>query len=295
MTTTISVVIPARNRAAVIGRAIACANTQTFRPIEIIVVDDGSDDDGATIAAAQAARSEAVPIRIIPLDKRAGAPNARNIGAAAATGEWIALLDSDDGWDETKLASLVPLMDDDVVAVFSDTVFLDGKGGGTRKFGPETDDPDGLLYENTLGGCSAAMIRRQTFLDIEGFDVALPSCQDWDMWLKLRQAGRIALSHEPLTQYYFDAGDRISRNPQSVVKGHELLYRRILSDYAPADRVGDIRRFQPFHLAQTLAYFTGVRKGTFRAAIRNLIWPHPRTTRRSALHLLATSWILKRA
>jgi glycosyltransferase involved in cell wall biosynthesis len=295
MTTTISVVIPARNRAAVIGRAIACANRQTFLPIEIIVVDDGSDDDGATIAAAQAAQSDAVPIRIIPLDARAGAPNARNIGAAAATGEWIALLDSDDGWDETKLASLIPLIQDDVVAVFSDTVFLDGKGGGTRKFGREADAPEGLLYENTLGGCSAAMIRRRTFLDIGGFDITLPSCQDWDMWLKLQQAGRIALCHEPLTQYYFDAGDRISRNPQSVVKGHELLYRRILSDYAPAERVADIRRFQPFHLAQTLAYFTGVRKGTFRAAVRNLLRPHPRTTRRSALHLLATSWGLNRA
>lgn len=201
MTTTISVVIPARNRAAVIGRAIACANTQTFRPIEIIVVDDGSDDDGATIAAAQAARSEAVPIRIIPLDKRAGAPNARNIGAAAATGEWIALLDSDDGWDETKLASLVPLMDDDVVAVFSDTLYYDGNDGGSRQFGPHVEDMTGLLYENTLGGCSAALVRRRTFLDVGGFDVTLPSCQDWDMWLKLLDAGRIALCPEPLTHF----------------------------------------------------------------------------------------------
>ena len=295
MPTTISVIIPARNRAAVIGRAIASANQQTFLPIEIIVVDDGSDDDGATIAAVRAAQSDAVPIRIIPLDTRAGAPNARNVGAAAATGEWIALLDSDDGWDETKLASRIPLIDDDVVAVFSDTVFLDGLGGSTRKFGPTAENPEELLYENTLGGCSAAMIRRQTFVDIGGFDITLPSCQDWDMWLKLQQVGRIALCHEALTQYYFDAGDRISRNPQSVVEGHEVLYARILSDYAPAERVADIRRFQPFHLAQTLAYFTGVRKGTFRAAIRNLVRPHPRTTRRSAIHLLATSWGLTRA
>ncbi|WP_322964458.1 glycosyltransferase family 2 protein [Sphingomonas fuzhouensis] len=295
MSARISVVIPARNRAAVIGRAIACANSQTVRPVEIIVVDDGSDDDGGTIAAALAAQSDAVPIRIIPLDTRSGAPNARNIGAAAATGEWIALLDSDDGWDETKLASLIPLITDDVVAVFSDTVFLDGQGGGTRKFGPDANEPSALLYENTLGGCSAAMIRRDVFLDIGGFDISLPSCQDWDMWLKLQQAGRIALCPEPLTHYYFDAGDRISRNPTSVVKGHALLYRRILSDYAPAEQVADIRRFQPFHLAQTLAYFTGVRQGTLGPALRNLIRPHPRTTRRSALHLLATSWGLTRA
>ena len=219
MTTTISVVIPARNRAAVIGRAIACANNQTFLPIEIIVVDDGSDDNGATVAAAQAAQGDAVPIRVIPLETRAGAPNARNIGAAAATGEWIALLDSDDGWDETKLASLIPLIDDDVVAVFSDTVFLDGLGGSTRKFGPTAENPEELLYENTLGGCSAAMIRRQTFVDIGGFDITLPSCQDWDMWLKLQQVGRIALCHEALTQYISTQGTEFRATPNPSWRG----------------------------------------------------------------------------
>lgn len=295
MPTTISVIIPARNRAAVIGRAIASANQQTFLPIEIIVVDDGSDDDGATIAAVRAAQSDAVPIRIIPLDTRAGAPNARNVGAAAATGEWIALLDSDDGWDATKLATLVELIDDDVVALFSDTLYQDALGSGNRQFQPNVEDMNGLLYENTLGGCSTAVIRRTTFLEIGGFDVTMPSCQDWDMWLKLHHAGRIALCPEPLTHFYFDGSERISRNPVSVTKGHHLLHERILRNYAPADQVKDIRRFQRLYLPQILTYVAGVRGTAILPAIANLIRPHTRTTRWAMLHLLATSMGLIRA
>lgn len=115
--TKISVVIPARNRAKVIGRAIDCANRQTIAPIEIIVVDDASDDDGATVAAAKAAQAAGIPVRIIGLDARAGAPNARNIGVAAASGDWIALLDSDDGWADTKLAEQVALIEDVTITV----------------------------------------------------------------------------------------------------------------------------------------------------------------------------------
>ena len=89
-----------------IGRAIDCANRQKVPPIEIIVVDDASDDNGATVAAARAAQVPGIPVRIIALDRRAGAPNARNIGVAAAAGDWIALLDSDDGWAETKFCLL---------------------------------------------------------------------------------------------------------------------------------------------------------------------------------------------
>ncbi|MGE7205680.1 glycosyltransferase family 2 protein, partial [Sphingomonas sp. NPDC019816] len=241
--TKISVVIPARNRAKVIGRAIDCANRQTIAPIEIIVVDDASDDDGATVAAAKAAQAAGIPVRIIGLDARAGAPNARNIGVAAASGDWIALLDSDDGWADTKLAEQVALIEDDVVAVFTDTIFHDGNGGGNTKFGRDAGDPTALLYENTLGGCSAVMIRRSTFDAIGGFDISLPSCQDWDMWLKLQRAGRIALCRQPLTQYYFDGDDRISRNPASVARGHGIMYDRILSDYAPAEKAGDVHRY----------------------------------------------------
>ena len=109
------------------------------------------------------------------------------------------------------------------------------------------------------------------------------------MWLKLQCAGRIALCHQPLTHYYFDGDDRISRNPVSVERGHRTLYNRILSDYAPAEKAKDIRAFQRFHLAQTLVYFTGIRRGAIAPALRNMLMPHGRTTRRSSAHLIGTA------
>ncbi|KEQ54244.1 glycosyltransferase family 2 protein [Sphingobium chlorophenolicum] len=290
--TTISVVIPARNRAAVIGRAIESVKTQSFRPMEIIVVDDGSDDDGATVAAVQAQMDGTLPIHLITLEKRGGAPRARNIGAGVAKGEWIALLDSDDAWDPEKLREQVKLIDDDVGAVFTDTLFENPGGQRTTKFAGQVIDPADLVFTNCLGGCSAALIRREAFDAIGGFDESLPSCQDWDLWIKLHDHGGIRVSPLPLTLYYFDGNERISRNVQSVVKGHESLYARIIArmDEGSARKM---RRFQSFHLAQTKVYFANTARGAFAPALLNLINPHPRTLRRSSLHLLWSGLKLK--
>ncbi|UZW56608.1 glycosyltransferase [Sphingobium sp. JS3065] len=290
--TTISVVIPARNRAAVIGRAIESVKAQSLRPVEIIVVDDGSDDDGATVAAVRAQMDGKLPIHLITLKDRGGAPRARNIGVDAAKGEWIALLDSDDAWDPEKLREQFELIDDNVCAVFTDTLFENPDGRTTTKFAGQMVDPADLIFTNCLGGCSAALIRREAFNAAGGFDETLPSCQDWDLWIKLRDHGAIRISALPLTRYYFDGNERISRNVQSVVKGHEKLYARIIARMDEGS-ARQMRRFQSFHLAQTKVYFANTSKGAFAPAVRNLINPHPRTLRRSSLHLLWTGLKLK--
>lgn len=279
--------IPARNRAAVIGRAVASACAQTLPPAEIIVVDDGSDDGGATIEAARAAMRDEIPLRIIELGERGGAPSARNRGIAEAQGDWIALLDSDDAFAPEKLEVCARAITPEVSAVFTDTRFETESGATYTLYAGKPVDTRDLVYSNVLGGCSATVIRRESFESAGGFDPALPSCQDWDLWLKLADQGRIAVVAEPLTLYFFDGANRISRGTANVVAGHRAVFQRIYERQTP-DEAARLRRYHDFHLAQTKAYWVLSGDGVLLPALRNLAAPHPRTTRKSSLHLLYT-------
>lgn len=100
----ISVIIPVYNRADDITRAIQTVMAQTFRDFEMIVVDDASTDGGKTIAAVETHIAlHPDKIRLIKHDVNKGVGGARNTGIAAAAGEYIALLDSDDEWHADKL------------------------------------------------------------------------------------------------------------------------------------------------------------------------------------------------
>jgi glycosyltransferase involved in cell wall biosynthesis len=94
----LSVVIPTYNRARTIGKAIDSVLAQTFQDYEVIVVDDGSQDDTKTVLTRFGNR-----IHLISQENR-GVSAARNTGIRAAHGKWIAFLDSDDEWRPTKLA-----------------------------------------------------------------------------------------------------------------------------------------------------------------------------------------------
>lgn len=95
--TTVSVVIPSYNRGHCVADSVASALAQTVRPLEVIVVDDGSTDDTKTVCARFTA-----PVRCIH-KSNGGVSSARNVGLAAARGDWIALLDADDLWPPEKL------------------------------------------------------------------------------------------------------------------------------------------------------------------------------------------------
>jgi glycosyltransferase involved in cell wall biosynthesis len=225
----ISVVIPVRNRATVIVRALESVFSQTLRPAEIIVVDDGSNDGGATIKAALTFAHMGIPLRVEQFEQCGGAPRARNRGVAIAVGAWIALLDSDDAWAPTKLEEQIKLIDNDVCAVFT-RFKMSGKDFIVYNKNNEyiKNIKKDLIYTNCLGGCSTALIRRSALLEVGCFDEAMPSCQDWDLWLKLREKGDFQICEKPLTLYFTDGPERISKNVNSIISGHKIIYQKIL-------------------------------------------------------------------
>src|SRR5579864_1877976 len=131
----VSVIIPIYNGAATIERALKSVFEQTFSDFEIVVVDDGSTDDTPSVLAKFGDR-----IRMI-LQSNRGFPGARNAGAAASRGDFIALIDHDDQWLPRKLELTVAALDSDPGAslVYSDLFVVNEAGEESRSspIGPD--------------------------------------------------------------------------------------------------------------------------------------------------------------
>ena len=152
----VSVVIPAYNRAAYLAQAIDSVLAQTYTPLEIIVVDDGSTDDTAQLAASYLPRIQLIR------QANAGAAAARNSGIAQSHGELIALLDSDDRWLPDKLARQVPLFADQRVGLVHGGIrsFRDSDGSTIGDYFPGADlDVHALL--SYPGLCTQTLVFRR--------------------------------------------------------------------------------------------------------------------------------------
>jgi glycosyltransferase involved in cell wall biosynthesis len=185
-TAMVSIVMPAYNVAWCIGRAVDSVLAQDFRMRELIVINDGSTDDTASVLAGY---GDAI---VVLHQQNRGMSAARNAGIRAARGEYIAFLDSDDWWLPTKLSRQVELMESRPEIGFCSTA-------------ARVEDPDGrllnlwqcrhagtamletLFSENAAiaGGCSAVVVRKE-LLDRTGlFDESLRGFEDPDLWMRL--------------------------------------------------------------------------------------------------------------
>ncbi len=283
----ISVVIPARDREALVGRALESVARQTVPVEEMIVVDDGSGDGTAAAVRRYADRFPRFTLIENPIG--GGAPRARNVGAAAATGTLIALLDSDDEWMPDKIERQLALFEDDVAAVFTNIRYrIPGLGDRVTSVDQEVQLED-LYYENIIGSCSTALMRRSVFDRVGGFDAELPSCQDWELWLRLGHHGRLRVTREPLTLYHLDAQNRISRNVDRVREGHFVVFDRIRDMACKHGADDDMARFHRLLLAKTMLYSAQMPKAYWGAAIENFVRPSRRSKRRSSIHMLMTA------
>jgi glycosyltransferase involved in cell wall biosynthesis len=177
----VSVVIPTYNCARYLPEALASVLRQPHRPIEVIVVDDGSTDDTATLVAGFAA-----PVRSIRIP-HSGIAAARNTGVDAARGEFLALLDADDVWSDDKLTLQLAALRSDagldivfghVVEFVSGALPADRGAAGTRQDGPRP----GLIPGATL-------IRRSAFDRVGLFNPAFRVGEFIDWYARAREAG----------------------------------------------------------------------------------------------------------
>ena len=204
----VSVIIPTYNRGWILEETIDSVLAQNYAPMELIVVDDGSIDDTAAILAGYGSRLE-----IIRQENR-GVSAARNVGVAAARGELIAFLDSDDLWLPGKVAIQVDHFQIHPESLICQTEEVWIRRG--RRVNPKHHHrkAEGMIFERSLELClvspSAVMLRRELFDLVGGFDESLPACEDYDLWLRVSCRYPVGLSDTPLIQKRGGHGDQLS-------------------------------------------------------------------------------------
>jgi len=220
----VSVIITTHNRCDRLPRAIESVRKQTFADRELIVVDDASVDGTPGVLREYEATGR---LRRIRIEECRGANHARNVGLRAANGTYVAFLDDDDCWFPEKLARQV-----EVLEARSDVALVGcwfSRRGQVQKF-PTVIPCRALLSENLIGGFSMCMFRRADVVAVGGMDEALRNAQDWDLWLRLAERGRVMCVPECLADYYLGASDQITnqanrlmhyQNYLTVIKRHE--------------------------------------------------------------------------
>jgi glycosyltransferase involved in cell wall biosynthesis len=208
----VSVVVPTRNRRALLARTLATIRSQRNVALETIVVDDGSHDDslGSDPALADA---NVVHVRH---EQPQGVSAARNTGIAKARAPWVAFVDDDDLWAPSKLAAQLEALGREPEAGWSSTsaLLLDERLRiRARQHAPRERLLDRLLEYNVIpGGCSAVVVRTELVRDVGGFDESLRVLADWDLWIRLAARSPHVSVGRPLVGYVLHGANMTTRN-----------------------------------------------------------------------------------
>jgi glycosyltransferase involved in cell wall biosynthesis len=202
----VSVIIPALNAAATLGRALDSVAAQTYRHWEAIIVDDGSSDDTAALVE----RRGDPRCRIIRRTTRGGPSRARNDGIAAAQGTLIALLDADDEWLPEKLTAQVAALAQHPAATLvvcdMQAVYEDGAVGSsvfTRQAPSAGPEAWKALLASSFIGTSSVLAPRDLVRGIGGFNESLAVGEDQDLFIRLALRGEVVVLPEALATYYY--------------------------------------------------------------------------------------------
>ena len=214
----ISAVIPTFNRGHCLLRAINSILAQTTPVDEIIVVDDGSNDKTYDLLLKSElldTRRQMPNIRYLYQENK-GVSAARNLGIKEAENEYIALLDSDDAWIETKIERQVLKLEEKELSrriTHTEEIWLkDGQRINPKK---KHNKSGGFIFEKCLPLCcispSSVLLHRTLFDEYGFFDETLPACEDYDMWLRLCAFEEVLFVEEALTIKYGGHADQLSR------------------------------------------------------------------------------------
>jgi hypothetical protein len=250
----VSIVVPTYNCERHVAATLASVLAQKYRPIEVIVVDDGSSDSTPEIVSALGE-----PVQLVRQSNH-GVCRARNAGFERSRGEYVCFLDHDDHWFDWKLSRQVEAFTAQPEAGVVFTAFEFWHPVNDRYPEPSTFEShedrtpsanptlSGWIYHQFLLDCwaltSTAMIRRDVFAASGGFDPTLPYSEDWDLWLRLSRTHPFVMLDRVSTLYRQHPGQG-SRTVRDIDYRTRLLWaaRRQWGLASPDGRAIDARTF----------------------------------------------------
>jgi len=221
-----SVIIPAYNCSATITATVESALRQTYSHMEVLIVNDASTDDTLRVLA-DLAKQDA-RIQVFNLETNGGVANARNYLFAKAKGSLLALLDSDDIWEETKLEEQITLLrKSGADLVYSSYGYIDGKDKpiGVPKIVPEVCSLTTLLKENYI--LPSTVVMKTSWVQKHSMDGSYAH-EDFVFWLELLQNGLVAVGNQKVLIQYRIYENNLSGNKWKAAKNRWIVYRRFL-------------------------------------------------------------------
>ena len=249
--TRVTAVIPSYNHGEFITAAIESVLNQTYGDLECIVVDDGSADGTEDAVAAFGER-----VRFLRQENR-GVSFARNRGAAEASGEYLSFLDADDLWVPQKIERQLSLLEADprLGAVYSGLHLI----GTDGLFRGREDPPPGsvalrntLLLERPIMSIVTALIRRDAFEDVGGFDPSLSTSADCDLGCRIAMRYPVEGIGLPLYMYRRHL-DQMHSDPIATERDMRAIYERFFADPALPSEIRGLRNRAYANLYVSLA------------------------------------------
>ena len=207
---TLSIIIPTHNRLGMVLRAVDSVLNQSFKDFELLVVDDGSTDSTDFFLK----HINDPRLHYFKTSHR-GVAHARNFGVKHSQHEWICFLDSDDVWRRHKLSEQIRfhITRPEVLISQTDDMWV-RQGKRVNKMSKHTFRK-GDLFQQSLGlcliCCSSVMIKKSLFDEMGGFDETLPTCEDYDLWLRITARHEVGFVRKPLVTKFGGHPDQLSK------------------------------------------------------------------------------------
>ena len=255
-----SIIIPLYNKAPYVRKALESVFAQTYTDYELIVVDDGSTDDSASIVqqfiderlkvkGEETSRAVTSTYNLSPItyklsvrlitQSNAGVSAARNSGVAASSGDYIAFLDADDWWEPTYLEKMAQHIEDYSEAGLYASNYMYYKPGKTR-VAVKNIETGYFNYPKSYyeGGAmpiwtGATLIPRRVMDEMGGFLLGIKLGEDFLLWAKIAMQYKVAFLNEPLAWYNNDVPVNLRATRNLHASEHHMLFRlELLGDKA---------------------------------------------------------------
>jgi glycosyltransferase involved in cell wall biosynthesis len=232
----ISVIIPVFNRGWQLERALESLANQSYKHFEVVVCDDGSDEDIAPLV--EAFRSRLPEILLIKISNSGGPARPRNIGVGAAHAEWIALLDSDDWWDDNRLEVISKNLTGSSEIIYHKLSVVREReisrfGEKRSEIGQEMN-ADPLQYMALFGNpipASSVVIKKSLYMKLGGMreDPDFVAVEDFLMWLRAAQNGTQFKFIEQVLGSYWVGNDSISSVSLHQINAQKIIFQFLIS------------------------------------------------------------------